>query len=350
MINRKKIKVLIVDDSATSREYLKYIISRDEELEVAGAARNGIEAVELVQIKRPDVITMDIQMPRMDGYEATRKIMELCPVPIVIISSQVIPEQVQNTFRAIKAGAVAVLEKPKGPNHSESGRMAEKIIQTVKLMSEVKVIKRFPVYRESEACTRPVRRGSIRMIVIGASTGGPPVIQTILSNLVKTIPVPILIVQHIAPGFLHGMVEWMGKETGFPIKVGAHGDRTIAGHVYFAPDGFHMGITGEGGIFLAQTSPENGLRPSVSYLFRSTAKSYGRRAVGILLTGMGRDGARELKEMKEQGSLTIAQDKESSIVHGMPGEAIKIDAADHIFSPEKIAEFLNLTVTKCSVS
>ncbi|MCP4350000.1 MAG: chemotaxis-specific protein-glutamate methyltransferase CheB [Desulfobacterales bacterium] len=345
MTNRKKIRVLIVDDSATAREYLRYIISRDEELEVAGAARNGFEAVELVQIKRPDVITMDIQMPRMDGYEATRKIMELYPVPIVIISSQVIPEQVQNTFRAIKAGAVAALEKPKGPSHSESGRMAEKIVQTIKLMSEVKVIKRFPTNRETETRTRlPAHQGSIRMVAIGASTGGPPVIQAILSNLVKSIPVPILIVQHIAPGFLHGMVEWMSKETGFPIKVGVHGDRTVAGHVYFAPDGFHMGVTREGGIFLAQSSPENGLRPSVSYLFRSTSKSYGRRSAGILLTGMGRDGARELKEMKDQGSLTIAQDKESSIVHGMPGEAIKMDAADHILPPEKIAEFLNQTV------
>lgn len=347
MRSHKKIKVLIVDDSATSREYLRHIISNDEELEVAGAARNGAEAVEMVKVKHPDVVTMDIQMPRMDGYEATRIIMEQCPVPIVIISSQVIPEQVQNTFRAIKAGAVAVLEKPKGLNRPGAERMAAKIVQTVKLMSEVKVIRRFSKFQESKAQTPcHVSRAPIRMVAIGASTGGPPVIQAILSNLIKNFPVPILIVQHIAPGFLQGMVEWMGKETGFPIEIGANGDRAIAGHVYFAPDGFHMGITRGGGILLNRSSPENGLRPSVSYLFRSVAEAYGNRAAGILLTGMGKDGAPELREMKEKGALTIAQDKESSIVHGMPGEAIKMNAARHILSPRKISEFLNNIVRR----
>ncbi len=364
------IRVLIVDDSPTIREYIRHIVSTDESLEVAGVARDGDEAVELVQRIHPDVVTMDIQMPRMDGYEATRRIMECHPVPIVVISSTVIPEQVTNTFRAIKAGALAALEKPRGPGHPESDRMAAKIIQTIKLMSEVKVIRRFPSARRHQVPKPPPgtapklvsdavrdvinrsravgeRKADIRsathhmkVVAIGASTGGPPVIRTILSSLSGDFPVPILLVQHIAPRFIQGMVEWLGKETALQLHIPKHGDAVAAGHVYFAPDGCHMGIAGTGEITLQKSSPVNGLRPSVSHLFFSVAEAFGKQAVGVLLTGMGKDGASELGQMRDRGAVTIAQDKESSIVHGMPGEAIKLDAAEHILSPEDIADFL----------
>lgn len=355
------IKVLIVDDSPTIREYLRHIISTDEELKVVGVARDGDEAVRLVQETNPDVVTMDIQMPRMDGYEATRKIMEVHPVPIVVISSTLDPEQVSDTFRAIKAGAVAAMEKPRGPGHPESDRMVAKIIQTVKLMSEVRVVKRFRtatrrtdqrVVRELpksvSAC--PDRSGGIRnirplsrevkVVAIGASTGGPPVIRTILSTLPEDFPVPILLVQHIAPGFLQGMVDWLNKETALSVQISKHGERVRAGHVYFAPDGYHTGISRIGEILLSKDSPVNGLRPSVSHLFQSVAGTFGKRAAGVLLTGMGKDGASELKQMREAGAITIAQDKESSVVHGMPGEAIKLDAVEHVLSPQGIADFL----------
>ncbi|HHC24719.1 MAG TPA: chemotaxis-specific protein-glutamate methyltransferase CheB [Desulfobacterales bacterium] len=356
------IKVLIVDDSPTIQEYLRHIISMDEELEVAGMARDGDEAVRLVQKTHPDVVTMDIQMPRMDGYEATRKIMEVHPVPIVVISSTLDPEQVSDTFRAIRAGAVAALEKPKGPGHPESDRMAAKIVQTVKLMSEVRVVKRFsPANRRTDrksgasrdipskcvsVCpdksgkVRDIRPREVKVVAIGASTGGPPVIRTILSNLPENFPVPILLVQHIAPGFLQGMVEWLDKESALSLQISNHGERIRAGHAYFAPDGYHTGISRTGEILLSRNSPVNGLRPSVSHLFQSVAEAFGRRAAGVLLTGMGKDGAPELKLMREAGAVTIAQNKESSVVHGMPGEAIKLEAAKHILSPEEIADFL----------
>jgi len=364
------IKVLIVDDSPTVREYLRHIIGTDAELEVAGTARDGDEAVSLVQKLHPDVVTMDIQMPRMNGYEATRKIMETHPVPIVVVSSTVVPEQVTNTFRAIKAGAVAVLEKPKGPGHPESKRMASKIIQIVKLMSEVKVVTRYgaankQMVRKARVVSdmpskiglgtggRPAldslrkraeesmcRTRKIKVVAIGASTGGPPVIRTILSSLTEDFPAPILLVQHIAPGFIQGMTEWLGREIALPVQIPRHGDHVTAGRAYFAPDGYHMGITGKGEIVLSKGSPINGLRPSVSHFFQSVAEAYGETAAGILLTGMGKDGAPELKMMRERGALTIAQNKESSVVHGMPGEAIKLGAATHIFSPEEIAGFL----------
>ncbi len=370
MTNSKKIKVLIVDDSPTIREYLKYIISTDNNITVVGTARDGKEAVDLVQQTHPDVVTMDIHMPRMDGYEATRKIMEIHPVPIVIISSK-IPEDVENTFRAIKAGAVAVLEKPGGPGHPESEFMVAKIIQTIKLMSEIRVVRRLINSRKSRISSVQQVGSSLRLeptqrleptsheektplfqnsayliqtVAIGASTGGPPVIRTILSNLTKGFPFTILFVQHIASGFLRGMVEWLKKEIGegLPIHIASHGDRALPGHVYFAPDDFHMGIMSSGEIVLSKSSHENGLRPSVSYLFRSAANAYGNKSAGILLTGMGRDGAAELKTMKEKGAVTIAQNRESSVIYGMPGEAVKIDAATHILSPERIAEFLNI--------
>jgi len=342
------IRVLIVDDSPTSREYLRHIIASDENLEVAGVAEDGREAVELAEKKRPDVITMDIQMPRMDGYEATRLIMERCPVPIVVISSSLIPEQVKNTFRAIRAGAVAALEKPRGPGHPESGRMVAKIIQTVKLMSEVRVIRRYSKRQKDEMGKVPhrlpkmadMRLPNIKLVAIGASTGGPPVIRSILSRLDRTFPVPLLFVQHISPGFLQGMTDWLGKETDVSVEIPRHGDLILPGAAYFAPDGYHMGITRKGEIILSKKEPIKGLRPAVSYLFSSVGEAFGAEAMGILLTGMGKDGAPELKMMRDKGALTIAQDKESSVVHGMPGEAIKLGAAKHIFSSEEIASFL----------
>jgi len=339
------IRVLIVDDSPVSREYLKHIFSTDENISVVGVAKDGKEAVSLVQIIRPDVVTMDIQMPRMDGYEATRRIMEVYPVPIVVVSTSMIPEQVENTFRAIKAGAVAAVEKPRGPGHPDSERMAAKVLQTVRLMSEVKVVRRFASgNRMPESVSEKFKadiRQDIKIAAIGASTGGPPVLRTVLSNLTEGFSIPILVVQHIAPGFLQGMVEWLGKETWLNVKISEHGERVRGGYVYFAPDGYHLGISGKGEIHLSGDAPINGLQPSVSYLFRSVADSFGPRALGVILTGMGKDGASELKIMRDKGAITVAQSKESSVVHGMPGEAIRLEAAEHILSPEDIADFLS---------
>jgi len=347
-------RVLIVDDSLTAREYLKHIINKDENLSVVAMARDGQEAVSLVRQNHPDVVTMDIHMPRMDGYEATRKIMEIHPVPVVIVSSTRNPRSVEKTFQAMQAGAVASIEKPKGPGHPDADRMIAELIKTVKLMSEVKVVRRFAKYAapksvhkiSPKAEIRP-QPGQIELVAIGASTGGPPVIRTILSGLSGGFPFPILIVQHIASGFLQGMVEWLGKETPFPVQIPANGERVMGGKVYFAPDGYHMGVTARGEIVLSNSSKENGLRPAVSYLFRSVAKTYGQRAMGVLLTGMGKDGALELKEMKKKGAITIAQDKESSVVFGMPAEAVKLGAADYILAPEEIARFLT-TIKKGS--
>jgi two-component system chemotaxis response regulator CheB len=180
----------------------------------------------------------------------------------------------------------------------------------------------------------------IKFIGIGTSTGGPPVLQTILGALPKDFPVPILVVQHISAGFLPGLAEWLKQTAGLQIHIGSHGITPLPGHVYLAPDGLQMSVTSTGAIRLTTDPPENGLRPSVSCLFRSLAEVCGPAAVGVLLTGMGKDGASELKLMRDSGAVTVAQNQESSVVHGMPGEAIALDGATHVVSDEKIAGLL----------
>ena len=179
-----------------------------------------------------------------------------------------------------------------------------------------------------------------KVIAIGASTGGPLVLHTILSSLPPDLPVPLLVVQHMATGFIQGFVEWLAQTSRLPVHVARHGERLSSGHVYISPDGVQMAVAPDLTICLTSDSPENGLRPSVSYLFRSVAQVFGPNAVGVLLTGMGKDGAQELQPMQERGAITIAQDKESSVVHGMPGEAISLAAATYVLPPEKIVETL----------
>jgi two-component system chemotaxis response regulator CheB len=342
------IKVLIAEDSPVVREFLVYILSSDPDIRVVGTANNGEEAIEAVKRYRPDVITMDIHMPKMDGLEATRRIMEVAPTPIVIVSGSTDPRENMTTFRAMQAGALAALCRPAGIGHADYEATAKELVQTVKLMSEVKVVRRWPQARREPVVPPAVRAmrpmtgetARVKVIAMGASTGGPPVLQTILAMLPEDLPVPVLIVQHMATGFITTFAEWLAQTSSLPVHVAMHGERLAPGQVYVAPDEFQMKVADGGTIVLAKDMPENGLRPSVSYLFRSLAQVYGAGAVAGLLTGMGRDGAEELRLLKEKGAITFAQDKESSVVHGMPGEAIRLDAATYILAPDKIAAVL----------
>ncbi len=340
------IKVLVVEDSPVVREFLVHILGADPGIQVIGTANDGEQALEAVARQRPDVITMDIHMPKLDGLEATRRIMETYPTPIVIVSGSTDPREVSTTFRAMEAGAVAVLRRPAGIGHPDHEASARELVQTVKLMSEVKVIRRWPKAGRQPELAPPAQahdapiEAKARVVAIGASTGGPPVLQTILSALPKDFPLPILIVQHMATGFTQGFVQWLAQTSSLPVHLATHDERIRPGHVYVAPDEFQMRVERGGKIVLTKDEPENGLRPSVSYLLRSVAEVYGRDAVAGLLSGMGRDGAEELKLLRDRGATTFAQDKESSVVHGMPGEAIKLDAATFILPPEKIPAVL----------
>jgi two-component system chemotaxis response regulator CheB len=341
---RKKITVLVAEDSPVVQLLLVHMLNADPDIEVIGTAADGQAAVEFVQKLRPDVILMDIHMPRLDGFEATRQIMETQPLPIVICSATMKNAELENTFRALEAGAVASVDKPVGIGHPNFDAMIGNVLKTIKEMSIVRPArivrsKTDLVVKTPVAARKP--REAIRMVVIGASTGGPPVLHTILAGLPVSFSAPVLIVQHIAPGFVEGMIEWLRKATKREIHLAAHGDQPLPGHVYIAPDNAQMGLTPSGRILVSNDPPENGLRPAVSFLFRTAAAAYGAGVAAVLLTGMGRDGADELKVLKEIGAQTIVQDRESSVVHGMGAEAIRLNAATHIVPPEQIASLLS---------
>ncbi len=340
------IRVLVVEDSRVSQQFLAHILGSDPEIQVVGTAGDGHEAIEAAKRLKPHVITMDINMPKMDGYKATRRIMETNPTPIVMVTASYDPKEVAKTFKALEAGAVTIMRKPGGIGHPDYEAGTKELIQTVKLMSEVKVITRRShlLRRQAVASVTPMPKvkpkAEIKVVAMGASTGGPIAIQTILSQIPKDFPSPLLIVQHMACGFVLGFAEWLAQTTGFPVSVVSHGDALLPGHAYIAPDDCHMGVGSNGRIALSSGEPENGMRPANSYLFRSVASVFGANAIGVLLTGMGKDGAAELKLMKDTGANTIVQDKQSCVVFGIPGQAIKLGAADYTLPPERIATAL----------
>jgi two-component system, chemotaxis family, protein-glutamate methylesterase/glutaminase len=342
-----RIKVLVVEDSAVVQLLLVQLLKRDPQFDVIGTANNGEEALTFVAHIKPDVILMDVHMPQMDGIEATRRIMETEPVPIVVASASLRSDEVSLTFRALEAGALAFVDKSARAGSPEFDESVKRLKQTLKLMSEVKVVRRRrPANLANVAAAKPTaiplkgRGPAAKLVAIGVSTGGPPVLQRILSGLPKNFPLPLLIVQHITPGFLSGLTDWLCETTGLPSHVARHETVPKPGNAYFAPDDFHMGLDHAGRIVLSKAAPEHGLRPAVAYLFRSVTDVLGSQSVGVLLTGMGKDGAEELKQMKQSGAVTMAQDQESSIVHGMPGAAIALGAATYVLSPEGIAAAL----------
>jgi two-component system chemotaxis response regulator CheB len=328
----KKIKVLIVEDSPSVQDLLIYILTSDPEIEVIGTAYTGKRAIKFMERNKPDIITMDIDMPEMNGMEATRIIMKTNPVPIIIVTASWSPSDVKSTYKATEAGALDIMEKPRGighPDHNTKVKVVKRWHETSREPERVKVS---PSIIKQEKI-----KADIKLVAIGASTGGPIALQKILCLLPKNLPVPILIVQHIAKGFLKGLVEWLSETTGHNVHVAADNENPKQGNVYVAPNGFQMGVKIGGKLVLKKDGTENNLCPSVSYLFRSVAEVFRENAIGVLLTGMGKDGAYELKMMKDHGAVTIAQNKESSVINGMPGTAVKLGAAKYILSPEQIA-------------
>jgi two-component system chemotaxis response regulator CheB len=340
-----KIRVLIVDDSMFMRELITFVLESDPGIEVITAVKNGKEALSIVKSEHPDVVTMDYHMPEMNGPEATRKIMEEHPVPVIIMSSTAMRDEMINAFNLMDVGAVAVIGKPVATEHEAYDKQARELVQLVKAMSEVKVVRRWP--KRVNSVSLPVRdwshkkhNGNIKLVAIGASTGGPVVIKTILSNLPSDFPAPILIVQHIAQGFTPCLVDWLKQVTRFSVQVAEPEVIPLPHHAYVAPDGYQMLLQKNGCIGLKKMDSVNGHCPSVSVLFHSVAEVLGPAAVGVLLTGMGKDGAAELKLLKNAGAVTIAQDKVTSVVYGMPGEAMLLGAVDYSLPPEEIASTL----------
>jgi two-component system chemotaxis response regulator CheB len=342
-----QIKVLVVEAFNAVRMSMVHLLNSDSRIVVIGAARNGREALQFLSRRRPDVILIDIQMPQIDGLEVTRRIMETQPVPIIICNGDPGPCDASIAAKLLEAGAVALVDGPMGAAPKDFQTSADHLLQTLKLMSEVKVVHRWPRARPNSVGAPILRppplvpcRECIQFVGIGASTGGPPVLQTILQGLPRDFPIPILVVQHITPGFLDGLVDWLHRTTGICVHIAQHATSPVPGHVYLAPDDHHMTVDMGGRIVLSREEPCGGLRPSVSHLFFSLANTCGPNAVGVLLSGMGKDGASELKRMRDRGATTIVQDRQTSIVHGMPGEAIALGAAGCVLPADQIAPAL----------
>ena len=343
----RKIRVLIVEDTPTCQSLLKGILSEDSRFEIIGIAVDGTQAVEFVAKFHPDVVSMDIYMPLMDGVVATRHIMQQNPVPIVIVSSFYTPAEIKMSFKILEAGALTILPKPFGPGHPQYLQTAKYYRNTLKMMSEIKVSRLKSSIsandKPSHTASRVITTADFpdikyKLIAIGASAGGPVAIQEILSRIPNNIDVPLLIVQHIDANFSVGFCDWLNTFSNLPVQIASDGEQMLPGHVYLPPGDHHLGLQREGVISISDDPPLKGLRPSVSYLFRNVSTVYGETALCILLSGMGTDGAIELKALRETGAITIAQDASSSLVHGMPGEAIRLGGASLILSPQEIVK------------
>ena len=348
------IRILITEDSDVVAMLLRAILDNEADMEVVGRARNGREAVFKVNELSPDLVTMDIRMPELDGFAATRMIMSTNPTPIVVISSSVDDNELQITFRAIEEGALAVLEKPRGLNHPDFETVRREIIDTVRAMSEVKLVRRRSFSNSSpelDICEQaiPQLTKAYEVVAIGISTGGPQALQSLLSSLPIGFPVAILVAQHISKGFLNGLVSWLRSNTLLAVKCAADGEPLLAGTVYFAPDNYHLLVERNHDGLVARYSnsdPINGFRPSATPLLQSVAKVCGRKGVGVLMTGMGCDGAEGLLELRKRGGHTLVQDEESAAVYGMPGTALALDAVDHVIQLDNMPAYLTCLVTR----
>jgi two-component system chemotaxis response regulator CheB len=349
-MTKRKIRILITDDSLTVRNFLVKIFSSDPDVEIVGTASDGIEAIEFVKKNKPDIITMDINMPRLDGFEATLKIMQENPIPIVIVSGDYNTTDTVKTFKALECGAVAILPRPVGIGNPGFDETVHHFISNVKLLSEVKVIRRWNrIYNSSVSLEDPTSikdiNQPIRIIIIGASAGGPLVLQQILKNIPSNISVPIIIVQHLDTEFAQGYADWLNIQSNIPVKIAKDGDILTAGVAYMAPGNHHIGVKAFNTIMVSKETKEKGHRPAVAFLFRSVRFVFRNQVMAIILSGMGDDGAEELKILKDIGAVTIAQDFESSLIHGMPGEAIRLGAASYILSPHQIIQFINKNIS-----
>ena len=346
----EKIRVLIVDDSGLIREILKSILESDPAIQVVGMAENGERAIELVQKLKPDVVTMDINMPVMDGFRATEHIMAYCPTPILILSSIIDKEGTYTTFNALAAGAVDAMEKPNGLESKVWNKLGDVLVQKVKLISKVKVVTHVKgrvreLFKHAESVSPSSHLplpspDKYEIIGIGASTGGPSVVMQILKNIPANCDSGILVVQHMASGFIKGFVDWLGDACEVKVKLAKEGEKIERGEVLVAPDGFHTIVRSKKRIGLVSGEKVHGVKPSVDILFNSIAEVFGHAAVGVLLTGMGADGAEGLKHIKDKGGITIAQSESSCTVFGMPKAAIEKGAVSKALSVEDIIRTL----------
>jgi two-component system chemotaxis response regulator CheB len=340
---RSGVRVLIVDDSPVAREVLKSVLETDAGIRVIGMAGTGREAVELTARLKPDLVTMDLVMPGMDGMEATQRIMARHPTPILFFSSFFGPGGDYSRSDVLAAGALDVVEKPT-PMLDPHWPTAGALVQKVKSLAQVTVVRH--IYGAAERDVRPEprvvprRRSEIAVVAIGASTGGPRLLDDLLSAMPANYGPAIVVIQHMADGFLTGWLTALRQRCALEVKVAENGDRLHSGRVLFAPPASHLTVLSGGRIRIEEGQPVGGFCPSVDLALTTIAQVYGKRAAGVLLTGMGVDGASGLLAIRRAGGVTMVQDEASCVVFGMPRAAIDLDAAQHVLPPARLARRL----------
>ncbi len=333
MSGERPIRVLVADDSDLFREVLSRVITADPGFEVVASAADGNEAARLARALKPDVITMDINMPDADGFSGIARIMAEAPTPILVLT--VNPEETVG-FRALSLGALDILEKPQAD--ADLDDYGTTLCSRLRLLAGVRVIRHLRGLRaQPPAAARPSAHSDV--VVVGASLGGPRALASLLRALPAGFGIPMVVVQHIADGFTEGLANWLDQESQLTVRTARDGDALRPGLVLFAPTGRHL-VVSRGYARLSDAPAVNGFKPSVTPLFLSAAEAYGARVCGVILTGMGRDGADGLSAVRRAGGHTIAQDEASSAVFGMPRAAIEAGAVDRVLPLEEIPRAL----------
>lgn len=338
------IGVFLVEDSPIALQVLRNIIDTAPDLKVVGTATNGAEALLEIPKTNPDVICTDFYMKGMDGLELIKHLMARFPKPILVISVAVGEGNEQNVFQLLQAGAIDILPKPMtglSDNYNQ-----KEILNKIRILAGVKVFTRplRPVFsvptNSNNIFQTRTNNSEIKIITIGASTGGPQAVFKILQTLPKDFPLPILCTQHISAGFLEGLVNWISQECQLKIKIAIEGEELAPSTVYYAPDGFNLEIDRRFKVLLSLADKNEQHCPSVNVMFRSVALHYGSSCMGILLTGMGEDGARGLQSIDQAGGITIAQDESSCAVFGMPKAAIDLGVVQQVLGIDSIGSFI----------
>jgi two-component system, chemotaxis family, protein-glutamate methylesterase/glutaminase len=343
-----RVRVMLVEDSLVVRQLLIHIVGRDPRLEVVAAVASGEEALTTISQACPDVISMDIRLPGIDGLETTRRIMAERPTPIVVIADSVEDSSLRISMNALRAGALSVVEKPVATTHAGYDAVAAEICTQLRIMAAVPVIRRRPIGSEwagRVATPAPVPAAlnvpeSASVLAIAASTGGPPALARVLGGLPANFPLPVLVVQHMGAAFMDGFASWLNGVVGMPVTVAREGARAEPSHAYVAPGDRHLELGAGGHLRITDAAPVGGQRPAATALFRSVARHAGARGIGVLLTGMGEDGATGLLDMRQAGALTIAEDESTAVVFGMPAAAIRLSAAGSVLPLDRIAAHL----------
>jgi two-component system chemotaxis response regulator CheB len=335
-----KIKVLIIDDSALIRSLLTEIVNRQPDMGVVGAAPDPLVAREMIRELNPDVLTLDVEMPRMDGLEFLEKLMRLRPMPVVMVST-LTQRGAESTMRALELGAVDYVTKPKIDISRGVGEAGQELVDKIRLAARARVraLARAPAAVTTLAALGNRRASTEKLIIIGASTGGTEAIKDVLVQLPPDSP-GILITQHMPAGFTRSFAQRLDSLCRISVKEAEHGERILPGHAFIAPGDKHLLVRRSGANYVTELSdgpPVNRHRPSVEVLFKSAAQHLGPNALGVMLTGMGKDGATAMLEMRQAGAFNVAQDEATCVVFGMPKEAIAVGAVEEILPVQKIA-------------